>query len=261
MNQLLVDAGVDEKLVQEGVDSLLENGFTIVERSLSPEQCDVAAQLLDDLVTSGQAQEYGGAGGFGYSIHPLLTLEGRLADFYADPLVIAIMEKLFNDDAHLVHTGARLSDATHTPRIGWHDHRYWDEQAQANNGPDTRGEYPKRVLAAWYVEGCTIESGPLIALPRRYDDLIAPPSDDFNVAWPGEVDVICPPGSCVIFTNDLWHSAKAGTDGKRRHLFGSHFQGWNNPRVHGEDHVHEGPEVEAAYERNPLFAHIMKPRS
>lgn len=260
MSTLLKDASVDEKLVQQGVDSLLERGFTIVERSLSPEQCDVAAQLLDDLVTSGQAQEFGGPAGFGFGIHPLLTRENRLADFYVDPLVIAIMEKLFDDDAHLVHTGARLSDATHTPRIGWHHHRYWEE-GQAPEAPDARGEYPKRVLAAWYVEGCTPESGPLIALPRRYDDLLAAPADNYEVAWPGEVDVICPPGSCVIFTNDLWHSAKAGTDGKRRHLFGSHFQGWNNSRAHSEDHVHEGSEVEAAYERNPLFAHIMKPRS
>jgi len=243
--------------VREAVESLLERGFCVIENSLSPAQCIEATQLLDDLVSKGQREEYGGPGGFGFVIHPLLTREGRLADFYCDPTALAIMEQLFGDEPHLVHTGARLSDATHTPRIGWHTHRYSDEENALNTATEVRGEYPKRVLAAWYVEGTGPESGPLVVLPRRYDDPLAPPSDDFNVAWPGEVDVHCPPGSCVIFTNELWHAAKAGTSGKRRHLFGSHFQGWNNAREHREDHFHVGPEIVAAKARNPVFARII----
>lgn len=258
MTTQVLDTGVDAQRVQEGVDSLLERGFTIIENSLSPAQCRVAAELLDGLVDNGQAIEAGGEGGFGYAIHPLLTREGRLADFYCDPLGIAIMEKLFDDEAHLVHTGARLSDATHTPRIDWHQHRYLGEGNALDSGAQGRGEYPKRVLMGWYVEGCTPESGPLVVLPRRYDDPLAAPSDDFNGVWPGEVEVNCPPGSCVIFTIELWHAAKAGTSGKRRRLFGSHFQGWNNPRFHHEDHIHDGPEIEAACARNPAFAHLIK---
>jgi hypothetical protein len=248
-------APVSAERVQAGVNDLLERGYTVIERSLSPEECQVAAGLLDEIVASGQAVEYDGAG---YFIHPLLSREGRLADFYSDPLALAILEKLFGGAARLAHSGARVSDSKSAPRIGWHQHMYQEEREAVKTDKELRGEYPVRVLIGWYLEGCSPESGPLIVYPRRYDDLLTEPSDEMTSYWPGEVEVSCAPGSCVIFTTDLWHAAKAGTNTKRRYLMGSHFQGWNNARPHVEDHAHEGPEIDAACERNPLFKKMIK---
>jgi len=242
--------------VNEGVASLLENGFYVIEEALPPDHCRDAAQVLDDMIQRGQAREIPQ---FGFAIHPLCGQDSRLADVFCNPLAIAILGELFGEEPRLVHTGARVSEASQAPRIGWHVHRYNEsENLLPAESPD-RGVRPKRALAGWYLEGCSPETGPLVVWPRRFNDKLAAPFADHGAAWPGEVHVSCPPGSCVLFTCDLWHAAIAGTTDIRRHLFGAHFQGRSITRKHQEDHLFEGDAVERAMAANPDFGRLIRP--
>jgi ectoine hydroxylase-related dioxygenase (phytanoyl-CoA dioxygenase family) len=77
-------------------------------------------------------------------------------------------------------------------------------------------------------------------------------------AWPGEVEVLLPPGSVAIFDTTLWHSAKAGTQPGLRRLFGAHYQGWSETRVHGEDNACDSPEVLAETRDNIRFRNLVE---
>ena len=243
---------VDE--VQEGVRSLKERGFYVVERSLSEEQAAQAAQVLDDLIESGQAKNLEG---FGYHVSPACNFDARLCDVYAEARVIAIAEALFEAEARLVSSGSRISDRSNMPRLTWHTHPYVPEEEPIEANPLRQGKPITHLVYGWYMEGCSMESGPLIVLPRRYDETVNRAIGAANEAWPGEVVVSCPPGSCVMFTTDLWHSALAGTDERRRHLLGGHLHSARDPRPHREDVVHEGPHIEEAVQRNSAFARLL----
>lgn len=242
---------VDE--VQEGVRSLKERGFYVVERSLSEEQAAQTAQVLDDLIESGQANTLEG---FGYHVSPACNFNARLCDAYAEPRVIAIAEALFEAEARLVSSGARISDHSDMPRLTWHTHPFVPEEEPIEANPLRQGKPITHLVFGRYMEGCSTESGPLIVLPRRYDETVNR-ALGATEAWPGEVVVSCPPGSCVMFTTDLWHSALAGTSERRRHLLGGHLHSASDPRVHREDVVHEGPHIEEAVRRNPAFARLL----
>ena len=247
-------ATADQSTVSEGVASLLERGYCVVPGSLSEAQCALAREVLDSLVEAGEARDVGN----GFVIHPLCTRDTWIADLFCDPTVLGIMAALFQDDVRLMHSGSRITDGCHTARLGWHIHPYDATEQTLAPGDPRRGERPRRVLCNWYVDGSTAESGPLLALPRRFDDPLAPPLADRTAAWPGEVAVECPPGSAVIFSIHLWHAALPGTNGQRRRLFGGHFQGWSNPQPHREDQVQEGPVIEESVRRNPVFASLMR---
>lgn len=250
------EISVDPKQVQEGVESLLERGYYIIPEALNSAEIALATEVLDTIVAEGQAGD--GGGGFGYAIHPLVTRDARISDLFCHPLALAILGALFEDAVRLMHSGSRITDARHTPRLGWHIHRPSAEECDLHPGDTVRGAYPRRALLNYYLEGLTPETGPLVALPRRYDDPLAPPSPDMHTPWPGEAAVTCPPGSAVLFTTDMWHAALAGTNGNRRRLFGGHWQGWSVTELHREDQMQEGPEVEEAIARNPIFAGLMR---
>ena len=236
-----------------GVESLLERGYCVVERSLDAAGRRVAAEVLDGLIEGGQARDVGN----GYVIHPLVTRDARIQPLFLDPTVLGIMAAVFQDEPLLKHSGSRVTDGHHTSRLGWHIHPFTRDEQQIQPGGPRRGERPRRVLCNWYVEGLSPETGPLLLLPRRYDDPLAPPIADRTGPWPGEVAVSCPPGSAVIFSIDMWHAALPGTGGGRRRLFGGHFQGRNDRLPHVEDQVQEGPVVEEGIARHPAFARLM----
>src|SRR5437762_11919029 len=136
--------------VRQGLESLLERGFCVVERSLSPEQCTLATGVLDGLITDGQARQIGDSD---HVIHPLCTRDGRINDLVGEPTVLGIMAALFADEVWLAHSGSRVTEPHHPPslrgvpgRLGWHRHPYTAEEAQIPAGDSRRGDRPQRVL-------------------------------------------------------------------------------------------------------------------
>lgn len=239
--------------VEAGVTALRERGYCVVECALNTASCILAAKVLDELIAGGQARDAGS----GYVIHPLCTRDARFHPLFCHPLVLGIMAELFGEPPRLAHSGSRVTDPHHRERLRWHIHPFTPEEQQIRPGDPRRGAAPQRLLCNWYVEGLSLELGPLLVLPRRYDDPLAPPIEDRATCWPGEVAVTCPPGSAVLFTTELWHAALPGSGGLRRRLFGGHFQGALNRRAHCEDQVHSGAVIQRARSVCPAFSSLL----
>ncbi len=191
--------------------------------------------------------------GFGVGIHPLLPVLPDLAPFFAYEPAIQTMAQLFNDTPRLVHAGARLSDLSSSSAIGWHHHyNNWDASLIPAR------TYCERVLYAVYVDGSNDDAGPLVVLPRKYNEPLQTPPGPINEDWPGQIIVNLPPGSGIIFDTALWHTAKRGSADSIRHLFGTHFQAWSDPRSHREDNLIDTPAVDAVCNANPLLKSIIR---
>lgn len=236
--------------MKEQVQQFLEQGFCCYEGVLDAREQDQIRAAMDNYW---QAQGGGGIGNeFGFGINPLLPAIPELAQFLAHPLIVETLRELFDDEVHLVHAGARMSNQSSGPRIGWHNHYSWDASEVPNRAR------PTRALAGIYVDGTQPQVGPLIALPRRVEEPIGEPRGAGLEAWPGEVEVIMAPGSIAIFDTTLWHAAKAGTKPGMRRLFGAHYQGWQNPRSHPEDNACNVPEVEEYKRSEPRFRSLVE---
>jgi hypothetical protein len=249
----LVDTGA---IIARAAESLLERGFAVVPSLMDESERSLACRVHDEIVAGGRASNNGV---FGYGIHPLSAIDPRLCHIFTHPLATAICAHVFGDRVVLKHTGSRVSDAEQRrlgQRIPWHNHQFTPELRDIAPGDARRGERPRRLLYGWYLDGSTVEAGALVVLPRRWDDPLAPPSSDRQAPWPGEVHVEAPPGSLILFTIDLWHSATTGTTGGRRRLTGAHVQAAGCTDAHPEDHRFEGEGVDEARRRHPAFAQL-----
>ncbi len=244
--------------VAEAVDALMTRGFAVLPALMPEEDRRVASALHDEFIASGKATDSDGC--FGYGIHPLCPQDGRFARFFAHPVITAVCAAMFSDEVSLLHTGSRVVDSRHARRggrIGWHNHAFTPQGRAILPGDPSRGTKPERLLYGWYIDGSTPESGSLVAIPRRFDDPLAPPLADRTVAWPGEERILAPPGSAIIFTIDVWHDAISGSGDQRRRLMGAHVQARRNRNPHPEDHVFAGAEIEAAKRACPAFAALL----
>lgn len=210
------------KTVQHATE-ILERGFCTVDGFFNS---DEQQEMRDRLGAFWQAQGAPPMKGFGFNIHPLLPRIPELKRFLIHPELMGLLGEMFGEDAVLKHGGARLSDQHCDAAIGWHDHYHWDP-AQI----PTRARC-ERLLVGIYIDGSNAQSGPLTAIPRRFNEPLgaAPVGDD-----PREVAVDCPPGSLVIFDTALWHRAKRGSAPAIRHLYGGHYMPRSDARTHPED--------------------------
>jgi hypothetical protein len=202
---------------------IMEQGYCTIDSVFTPDECQ---DMRDRLQTYWRAQGAPPMKSFGFTIHPMLPRIPELKRFLIHPVLINAISEMFNEEAVLKHGGARMSDDRCEPAIGWHDHYAWDP---ARIPQRKRCE---RLLAGIYVDGSNAASGPLTAIPRRYNEPLgnAPQGDD-----PREVAIDCPPGSIVIFDTALWHRAKRGNARAIRHLFGGHYMPKSDLRPHPED--------------------------
>jgi hypothetical protein len=246
-----------EAIISRCAESLLKRGFAVVPALMDEAERAFACRVHDEILASGRAAD---SGVFGHGIHPLSSIDPRLCHIFAHPLATAICARALDDRVVLKHTGSRVSDAEQRrlgARIPWHNHQFTPELRQIAPGDPRRGERPRRLLYGWYLDGSTVESGALVALPRRWDDPLAPLSHDHTSPWPGEVLVEAPPGSLILFTIDLWHSATTGTTGGRRRLTGAHIQAASCRDPHPEDHPFEGAAIEQAKREHPGLAALL----
>jgi ectoine hydroxylase-related dioxygenase (phytanoyl-CoA dioxygenase family) len=166
---------------------------------------------------------------FGIGIHPLIPRMPEFKAWLMHPLIFDVLTMLLGEPAKLLHGGARLSDGKSAKAIGWHNHYSWDESKIPAR------QRCERILCGIYVDGSTRESGPLTVMPRKYNDPLGPPPENFDGFIPGEAAVDAPPGSVVVFDTALWHRAHRGTEPGMRHLFGGHYQAVTDMRPHPED--------------------------
>lgn len=225
-----------------------EQGFCILEAVYDAAAIQEATRLLD---AYWESQNSPTMSDFGVGIHPLAEKVPDIIPFFGQQVVVDVMELVLRDKVHLVHAGARLSNADSAAAIGWHNHYAWDKEQLP------RRDTISRVLAAVYVEGSNPAIGPLVVLPRRYNDPLTDPAGEFTQDWPDQMDVEAPPGSAVVFDTALWHTARRGNRPGIRHLFGAHYQGWSNPAPHPEDNVCDGPRIEPHKSTNAALRSLL----
>ena len=235
--------------ISSHVNELYENGFTVLPAYFDAQDCQQMRDILAGYWKS-QGSPPLEENAFGFAIHPMLPRVPEMARFLDAPEAIDILGEALRDEPRLMHVGARISGPQSAQRIGWHDHYAWDAQ----NIPQR--DRLERILTAIYVDGTTPESGSLIALPRRFNDPLgkAPQAG----VHPDEVKVNAPPGSIALFDTALWHDAERGTGNGLRRLWGTHFQGWNDVRLHPEDNEVDPPQITEAKSQSARLKAIIE---
>lgn len=208
---------------------LRELGYCALPAYYSEDECQRMRDEMDGYWASQGSPDLGSKVG-GFNIHPMMTKVPAMAQFLDVPEVREIFGRVLEDEVRLVHLGARTSGPQSEARLPWHHHYGWDASRLAGR------KRMERILAGVYVDGTQDESGALVVIPRKFDEPLGEPLGEGQEAWPGEVHVKLPPGSIALFDTAIWHSALRGTGNKSRRLWGGHYQGWNDPRPHPEDH-------------------------
>lgn len=218
-----------------------DQGFVVLESVFSAAQCDEMIAMFDNYWLRAGKPSFTG---FGMAIHPLLQKMPEMADFCAHHRVIDALGDVLGEQPRLMHTGARVSNEESAHQIGWHDHYSWDKA-----GITTRTR-PERVLFGCYLRGSNLEYGPLVVKARKVNDPLLPLPINADQHWDGELRVIAPPGSVVIFDTALYHTAHRGSQKGRRYLWGTHVQGISETRAHPEDNSSEHPVVAERKKQN-----------
>jgi hypothetical protein len=198
-------------------------GFAILPGVYGPSE---RRRMTERLLSYWRADGQPPPSGWGYGIWPLATKIPDLAGELINPALMEALAEVFGEEARVIHGGSRLASEQSAPAIEWHNHYAWN-----TDGLRTRTRC-ERVLGGTYLDGSSIEVGPLTAVPRSLNEPIgqAPVGDD-----PREEIVEMPPGSIVIFDTALWHRAKRGTSPGFRTGFGGHYQPASETRPHPED--------------------------
>jgi hypothetical protein len=222
-----------------------EQGFCVLEAVYSLADCQ---RMHEIALQAYRAKGSPPLDGPPVAFHPFLYLQPEMGEFFGKPIVYDAMAEVLQDDVRLAHSGGSIStEVGPGDLIHWHHHYGWPL-------PETLArERPERILCNIYVEGSSPESGPLLVIPRRLNDPVVPlgPVDE---AWPGQIAVVAPPGSAIIFDTLLWHTGKRGIRrGLRRLLPGGHYQGWYNPRPHPADNQSDSPALAQYKERFPAL--------
>jgi hypothetical protein len=245
-------------IARDAAESILEQGYALLPALLSDADRRFACAVHDDLIAAGRHIDNGI---WGYTFHSLSAVDTRLCHLFVHPLLIEISGIVLQDRVVLKHMGSRVQDPAQgiiPQRVLWHNHAFTPDLITIPPGDTRRGQRPTRLLHGFYLDGSSPEIGSLVVLPRRYDDPLAPPSADRQMPWPGEIAVVAPPGSVIIFTADLWHTATFGTHPTRRRLTGTQVQAANCVQPHPEDHDFTTPAMEAAKRRHPALAEALR---
>ena len=230
---------------------VIERGYCVLESVYDDRECGqmrtIFKQLCEDKNGFSSKQPT-------ISFHPLLEWGPQMAPFFAKPVVVDAMAEVFQDDVRLAHSGAAVFNnaLVEETLTDWHIHYAWEI-------PPTglRRENPERLLCNIYVDGSSSHIGPLIVLPRGLNDSIDP-KGDVEAAWEGQIEIVVPPGSAVIFDTAVWHCSKRGSSSELRHLWGGHYQGWSNSTPHPEDNTATNPAVAAFKAKLPVLRGLLE---
>jgi len=116
------------------------------------------------------------------------------------------------------------------PFVRWHTHTAGFSETDGN----TERGWPsfdalERITVIGYLNELTEESGELLLYPRAVSDPTAPPFDQREQHWPGELVVRCPRGSIVLLDQATWHAVRPQRRPGMRILVGGLFASARTP--------------------------------
>ncbi|RLB51475.1 MAG: hypothetical protein DRJ42_16775 [Deltaproteobacteria bacterium] len=208
-------AGID---IDGHVEALRERGFTVLPGLHREEDAHAVRACLLDLHGSMESPPGGDpshpALRPGVEVSPAGMVFHRLAAERPDivprllhPTAVQVVRGLLGEDMFLELLAGVVSDH-HRPFFEWHTHVGGvDDESTGYNREFPTFTRSERVTMLHYVEGLTDDNGPLLVLPRRVDEGTEPPYPTSQEQWPGQVELLCPPGSVVILEQSTWHAA------------------------------------------------------
>jgi ectoine hydroxylase-related dioxygenase (phytanoyl-CoA dioxygenase family) len=235
----------DEQL-EAHAQALRERGFSVVERSHTPETVAKFRAALEALHRShGAPVPYSAKGEqladdlqlapTGFVVTKLLARFPELAHELLCPDVVEIVRRVLGRDMHLELTGAVLCDANR-PFFSWHNHIGGiDVEDYRARTSWPRFDEPQRVIAVLYLDDIDDRGGELRAYPRAIQDPTDAPFDEMTPDWPGHVALHFPAGSTVIFEQCTWHAAMPRSTPGLRMFVGAYLTSARAPETDAVD--------------------------
>lgn len=225
-------------------------GYAVVPAALDARAC---AEIIEATEEGYRSMGSPPITGDGINVIPLLVHAPRLAPYFALPAVLDVLEELMGEPPRLVHASVRISDEHTSAIVDWH-HHYAPAPAHA----ETR-RFMERILFNIYPVGTTAETGPLLVRERAFNAPFEPPPAVVRADWPGQIEIVCPPGSFVFMDSAGYHTPKRGTAPGRRYCFRSQYQAASNTTLCDEDNDCDPPQLAAYKAENPRFAALVGP--
>ena len=162
----------------------------------------------------------------GTRIFYLLAEDGLFLDMMDLPAVMPYVTGLLNEKPHFHASDAFWEHGASGHSAGWHIDG-------ADNGYRGLGPYIPLLqlkIAYFLSDMSTPDQGNLTVVPGSHRARVAPDERDLQgfESLPGSVQLCCPPGSCVMFHNALWHTRGPSrrADGERIILYYGYEHPW-----------------------------------
>jgi hypothetical protein len=197
------------------VEKLLEAGYVVFPTLLGPElSAEVERPLLEG---------FAGAtvGADGWVVRDALDVCPAASRAVLHPAVVTLARAVLGDDVRLEALAAIVSDRRR-PFMPWHSHVGGVEQERVRREGEARPVRPRRLMILAYPSGCEPGFGPLLVLPRRFADPIAPPFAPSDPNWAGAHELRAPPGTVVVGDEALLHAVLPQTDARPRCIVGGY---------------------------------------
>jgi hypothetical protein len=231
---------------------LYGQGYTILPAFFSEAECRWMSELMDEhWRRSGsppmQARERG------FMFNPILSVIPTFAPLLDQPWLMQLAREVIGDEVRLISVGGRISNENTVEQLSWHHHYDWNPEGLPGR------KKIERIQTSIYCDGTFKDIGPLVLLPRRFDEPIGSPSAGLYQSWEREHVIEVPIGSIVIWDSPLWHTARRGLSAGRRHAWGAHYQGWRETRPHSSDNLVDVPEIAVYKQKHPGLRALLDP--
>lgn len=178
-----------------------DQGFTVIERAISPEMADELRAAIRRAVLPQQ----------GVSMNWMLYQGREIERVVLNPLAMTLIDASLGRGAQLASCAAIIRG----PGVG-----FIDIHTDYTDVPEPYPEYAMSGVAVWALEDWTVESGGTWIVPGSHRKRRAPrPGEGTNEGVP----MIMPKGSVVFFTQGVWHWQGYRSEAGERVTLHPHF--------------------------------------
>jgi hypothetical protein len=216
---------VDVDATEAELHTLAERGYVVRERLVSGELLEQLRTAADDLEREylPKAEDINHPGFGGLYVRNLIDLHPAFEILLNFAPTLSVSRAMLGPQVQLHGSVLRVCYPNQKQQAAaWHFHQ--------RVVPEPRPPFfvrPALVDHLLYLDDVTMESGPLLVMPRSHQRDEHLPMADF-ASKDGEVIVTCPAGTVVTAHTSLWHRALAPQPGspKRRLIIWGHSPTW-----------------------------------
>lgn len=222
-------------LTSDQIQQFREEGYLILPALLSPERCAHYLAIFNELVEKSRTMTVGEEGynlapdengkpipGRLHKIQGVCTVDERVLELTKEPVILDCVESLLGPNLDVFGTKFFPMLVRGATSTGWHQDNYYF-------GTNT----DRVVSCAIYLEATDRENGCLRVMPgsHRTGEIVPHVAGEGNVAhgaWSAvdetkAVDVVCPPGTVVLFSANLLHGARTNQSDRTSYRTAWHY--------------------------------------